>query len=1093
MSGYVSGGNGAAAPAAYDQAPMILRAPTHKRRNVRVGDVLTVVVPAADLSGKTAITLDAQWYRDGVAIPGATALTYTAVAADLSARLNIMLTPSNSAGPGYPVASRQTYPVQVALAAAAPKNVVAPALLGAPVAGKLLTISGDQWLNGPIIERKYEWVRNGSVIVGATTAAWTSAVTDIGAVVYGRVTAYGPSGSTTIATPSVTIQAGAAVLAASLTAISPIAAVEGNAGSNSRTITVTLSGPAPVGASVDWSVAGIGSNPVSAADFVGGVLPFGTINFGVGALSGTATFAVQGDTDIEPNEDFRVTIANPQGGLQIGVASLDGSILNDDAAAPPGIVTAVAVAPEGNRLRVTLNAAPLTAKFSNFPDDGAAIYTHPDVPRTVDNVLNVKVTVQSQGYTRSAGAAVAAQQTREIWATLLARQTGDSGTPGASAMNYPLQILNGNGTHTIELWLEQCVYGTDTVTAVEFGAGWRTGGGAQSFGAMANASALNCPFPILRNLNLPNHLVRGAAAFRVDYDVVAHHPRSFGVELHQAVAGLKVTAIDSGGNSVSKWVFGESLSQQYGDSYYCWGVEAAAAGLLTGLTPGLITVHAEAYPWIGPSWKTGDTYVASTGTPTRQIGPDQPLMIYYDPAEALYPAPRYMVCDPVGGSTTIANITAGASDTLAAAKAQSVRPLNLSAAFAKARAINPDISNWKFVVPAGTTQFGSVSVSGITASVGCEIIGDPDDPAPRANCIFDIEAALSGVPAFVHYRRLRLNRTATPIPNGGYMILNQLDFVTATSNPNLIAAAPSDDFASVCSAAGVNWLGHWWSTHSNGRLVKLNRSATGPAIGGVVIVNGIATPGPDYSPFWSWGNVDFRLVKHCMALRRGDSGFVDGPSSGTTRSNRYTRFAYVNSLYERRGETGWNFRAFQWEDFDVRESILEGLTILGAGHNWHNWKVGGTNLPGRYHGNNRIANIIWHRLAHKGDNEIGSAAYVSDAAARAGQELQSGVGFEACVNMNIVDTGAVNNLTWFGRRMLQSSPLQINVDRPSVGFVAEREYFSAAPTSDIATPGDYRLSPASTVRTIGRSANTGRYLSGVARPAQFAPGALEAI
>ena len=1102
MSGYESAGNGAAAPAFTDLPPIILRAPKHKRRGVRVGDLLTLDIPAADLGGKTPINLAVQWYRDGVAIAGATAITYPVVQADISARLDAVVTPSNSVGMGAPVRSRATLPIMQSLAAAAPKLIIAPKLQGTPVAGKLLTISGDQWLNGPIISRKYEWVRNGAPIPGAETAAWTSGVADIGSVVFGRITAYGPFGSTVTTTASVIIQAAASVLVASITGISPQSAPEGNAGTNQRTITVTLSAPAPVGASVDWSVAGVGSNPASPSDFAGGVFPGGTIHFVVGALTGTDSFSIAGDTDPEANEDFRVTISNPQAGLVIGTATIDATIANDDTVAPPGIVTAAAVAPEGNRLIVEINAAPVAAKFSILPDDGAANYNHPDFPEA-GGVLQVKVTLTSQGYTRSGGQAVPATWAREIWATGVARQTGEGyAPPQGDRMNYPLQTALGNGHHQIELWLEANIYGTDTIAAIEFQNGWRTGGGAQSFAAPANGSTLNCPFPILRNINLPNHILQGGAAFRTDYDVVAHHPRNFGIELHQAIAGLRLTAIDSAGGTVSKWVFGESLSQQYGDSYYCWGIEAAAAGLFTGLAPGMLTIHAEAFPWIGPSWKTGDVYAASVGTATRQIGPDQPLTLYYDPAGTLYPAPRYIVCDPVGGSTTVADITAGASDTLAAAKARTVKPLNVSAAIAKMRALNADISNAKIVIPSGTTRFGAVSIAGITGSVGIEIIGDPDDASPRANCIFDIETALSGVPAYAHYRRLRLNRTASPIPNGGFMTLNQVDFVTPSSNPNLIASAPSDTQAALCSAAGVNWLGGWWTTHSNNRLLKLNRSAAGFAIGGIVIVNAVATAGPDYAPFWSWGQCDFRMVKHCTALRRGDSALVDGPAaSNTDRFAKPVRFAYVNILYERRGGTGWNYRAFQWEDNSIRESVLEGLTILGAGHNWHNWKgVGATNLPGRFHGNNRVANIIWHRLAHKGDNEPPGynlndtpPQYLSDSAARAGQELQNGVGFEAVVNMNVADTGATNNLTWFGRNFLQIIPTATGVDRASVGFVAEREYLSAAPTSDVVTPGDYRLGPTSAVRQFGRTANTGRYVSGVARPQIFAPGALEAI
>lgn len=887
--------------------------------------------------------------------------------------------------------------------------------------------------------------------------------------------------------------------------ISPANATEGNAGGVTVTMTVSLSQAAGAVVTVPWSIAGFGANPANGADFVGGALPAGTITIPAGQTSGTASWQIAGDADEEPTEAYRVTLGTPAGGGAVlgPNSTANGTIINDDSAPPAGVVSAVAVHADGNRLLATLNGPAITTKFIGWPDDGAASYNHPMFPRNVDGLLNVVVTVQSPGYARSGGAAVATPQTRTLNATLVGRGTGDGSTNSTNPLWWPKQYPVDANSYQIELWLENCIYATDTITGIAFAAGWMTSAVAQNFGAQANGSALACPPPITRNINLPNHLVRGASGtMRIDYECASHFPRNDGANLHQALAGLKVTAYDTAGNSVSKWVFGESLSTQYGDSYYCWGLDVLASGLFTGLTPGLISVHHEAFPWIGASWSSGTGNLNATGTPARQIGPDQPLMVYYDPAGTLFPDPRYIVCDPVGGSTTIASITAGASDTLAVAKAQAVKPLNVSAAIAKMRALNADVSNVKVVVPAGTTQFGSVSISGITGNAGFEIIGDPDDASPRVNCIFDLETSLSGAPVFAHYRRCRLNRTASPIPNGGFLTLNQVDFVTATSNPNLIASAPADALAAIGSAAGVNWVGPWWSTHSHQRTLKLQRSATGGAVGGVVIVNCNtgAAGAPAYSPLWTWGDCDFRMIVNCITPRRGDDYLVSGAPGGT-RFARLSRFAYVNIGYERKGSS-WNFRAFQWEDVPIREAVLEGITIAGAGWNWHNWKGPDVfGLPGRKHGSNRVANVIFHRLAHKGDNEpegydtsvpLAERGYVSEEAARAGLELMNGVGFDACVNLNIVSPTATNNLSWFGRRSVQVLPVAQNVSRSQTAWVDDRCHLSANPTTDD-TPGNYRLGASSTVRTIGRTSNKGRYVSGVTRPAQFAPGAYEAV
>ncbi len=115
---------------------------------------------------------------------------------------------------------------------------------------------------------------------------------------------------------------------------------EGNSGSTAFTFTVTRSGDSSTAASVNWAVAGSGTNPANAADFVGGVIPSGTINFTAGDTSPQViTVNVSGDTVAEPSEGFTVTLSGASAGAAIGVASAVGTILNDDAV-PPSAKTA---------------------------------------------------------------------------------------------------------------------------------------------------------------------------------------------------------------------------------------------------------------------------------------------------------------------------------------------------------------------------------------------------------------------------------------------------------------------------------------------------------------------------------------------------------------------------------------------------------------------------------------------------------------------------------------------------------------------------------------------------------------------------------
>ena len=115
--------------------------------------------------------------------------------------------------------------------------------------------------------------------------------------------------------------------------ISALAAskAEGNAGTTALTFTVTRGGDTSVGHSVNFAVTGSGGAPAVAADFAGGVLPGGTVNFAAGETSRIITVNVAGDTVVESDEGFTVTLSAPPSGAVLGAATVGGTILNDDA------------------------------------------------------------------------------------------------------------------------------------------------------------------------------------------------------------------------------------------------------------------------------------------------------------------------------------------------------------------------------------------------------------------------------------------------------------------------------------------------------------------------------------------------------------------------------------------------------------------------------------------------------------------------------------------------------------------------------------------------------------------------------------------
>ncbi|MBA4768201.1 MAG: hypothetical protein H2049_11300 [Porphyrobacter sp.] len=112
--------------------------------------------------------------------------------------------------------------------------------------------------------------------------------------------------------------------------IGDAAIAEGDSGTTNLVFTVTRTGGSDGAVTADYALT-FGS--ADAADVTGATS--GTVSFAAGATSATITIAINGDTLVEPDETFTVTLANPTGGVTIGTATATGTITNDDVAAPP--------------------------------------------------------------------------------------------------------------------------------------------------------------------------------------------------------------------------------------------------------------------------------------------------------------------------------------------------------------------------------------------------------------------------------------------------------------------------------------------------------------------------------------------------------------------------------------------------------------------------------------------------------------------------------------------------------------------------------------------------------------------------------------
>jgi hypothetical protein len=108
---------------------------------------------------------------------------------------------------------------------------------------------------------------------------------------------------------------------------------------------VTRGGNVGRTSAVTWTVSGSGANPADAADFNSGTLRTGKVIFNPGETTKTITVYSKGDSIVEPDEDFTVTLSNATNGMAIGAASASATILNDDASL--SIAAASAIKPEG--------------------------------------------------------------------------------------------------------------------------------------------------------------------------------------------------------------------------------------------------------------------------------------------------------------------------------------------------------------------------------------------------------------------------------------------------------------------------------------------------------------------------------------------------------------------------------------------------------------------------------------------------------------------------------------------------------------------------------------------------------------------------
>ena len=108
-------------------------------------------------------------------------------------------------------------------------------------------------------------------------------------------------------------------------------ATEGDSGTITLDYYVLLSGVATSDVTVPWSVLGTGTSPADAGDF-SSASTSGSATITEGNSVAWISVSITGDTTVEPDETFAVTLGTPTGADPGPMMAASGTIINDDCA-----------------------------------------------------------------------------------------------------------------------------------------------------------------------------------------------------------------------------------------------------------------------------------------------------------------------------------------------------------------------------------------------------------------------------------------------------------------------------------------------------------------------------------------------------------------------------------------------------------------------------------------------------------------------------------------------------------------------------------------------------------------------------------------
>jgi len=201
-----------------------------------VGRTLTA---KAGMWAPAPVVLKYQWYRNGVAIAGATSSTYKLTSRSAGAKLTVKVTGSKA---GYATVSKLSAPKAIAKQLTA---MPTPTISGSPKVGDVLSVNAGSWSPEPVTW-KIQWKRDGASISGATGSTYKVVASDAGKKITVTVTGSKP-GYTTVAKTSAALQIGKRLT------VTPTPTISGSAKVGSTlTAKVDTWAPAPVTLAYRW-------------------------------------------------------------------------------------------------------------------------------------------------------------------------------------------------------------------------------------------------------------------------------------------------------------------------------------------------------------------------------------------------------------------------------------------------------------------------------------------------------------------------------------------------------------------------------------------------------------------------------------------------------------------------------------------------------------------------------------------------------------------------------------------------------------------------------------------------------------------------